>query len=266
MVYVQTSKGPQSIGASPGLLVPWPREGPGESPQTLQNLFQFCKRFGHPKRFLKWSQNKLQKNKRLINDWIPCFLGFGVFQVPLGSLPGPSCALLDGLGLQTPEKQSVFRFLQMQVFGALKLSLALLATSWPLVGRSGLKTDPQNVFESCPKYVRKLSKKRNPKNDPKQNTTMARLQPLKPLQNYPKMAPGLPKTNHRPKERPTQVQDNPRQPKTGPRQCQGNPKQDRSKLLQLLLLLRAQENQESCTTRCCESVPRELKMGQARPR
>ena len=46
------------------------------------------------------------------------------------------------------------RFLHMQVFGT--VLMALLARSWPLLGRSGPKMGPSNSSKSCPKVVQKL--------------------------------------------------------------------------------------------------------------
>ena len=47
----------------------------------------------------------------------------------------------------------------MQVFGTLKLLIAFLGASWPLLGRSGPKTGPQNGPQSNPKVAQKLVQK-----------------------------------------------------------------------------------------------------------
>ena len=54
--------------------------------------------------------------------------------MPLGSLLGLSKALLRTSGPRRPEKTfSFLRFLKIQVFGSLKLSMALLGSSWLLL-------------------------------------------------------------------------------------------------------------------------------------
>ena len=56
--------------------------------------------------------------------------GFGALWVPLGSLLGSLEALLGGLRTQKPSKTGGFlRFLKMQLFGSLKLLMALLGSS-----------------------------------------------------------------------------------------------------------------------------------------
>ena len=56
-----------------------------------------------------------------------------------------------------------FRFLQMQVFGYLKLSMALLGSSWPLLGPIWSQNGPQNALQNCPKVVQKMVQKTTPK-------------------------------------------------------------------------------------------------------
>ena len=73
------------------------------------------------------------------------FLGFGALWVPLGSLLGPLEALLGGLWTQKLEKNCGFlRFLKMQLFGSLKLLMALLGSSCFFLGKSGPKMGFQN--------------------------------------------------------------------------------------------------------------------------
>ena len=84
-------------------------------------------------------------------------LGFGALWVPLGSLLGPLEALLGGLWTQKPSKTECFlRFLKRQLFGSLKLLIALLGSSCPLFGRSGPKMGPnktpKNAQKRKPKY------------------------------------------------------------------------------------------------------------------
>ena len=95
----------------------------------------------------------------LITFWI-FFGGFGALWVPLGSLLGALEALLGGLRTQKPSKTGGFlRFLKMQLFGSLKLLMALLGSSCPLFGRSGPKVGPKMVPKSGPKSDQKVGQK-----------------------------------------------------------------------------------------------------------
>ena len=61
------------------------------------------------------------------------------------------------------EKLNVFlRFLQMQVFGSLKLSMALLGSSWPLLGPIWSQNSPQNGPQNGPKVVQQMVQKTTP--------------------------------------------------------------------------------------------------------
>ena len=51
----------------------------------------------------------------------------------------------------------------MQVFGFLKLSMALLGSSWPLLGPIWSQNGPQNGPRNCPKVVQKMVQKTTPK-------------------------------------------------------------------------------------------------------
>ena len=44
----------------------------------------------------------------------------------------------------------------MQVFGSLKLSMALLGSSWPLLGPIWSQNGPQHGPQNCPKVVQKI--------------------------------------------------------------------------------------------------------------
>ena len=84
--------------------------------------------------------------------------GFGALWVPLGSLLGSLEALLGGLRTQKPSKTEGFlRFLKMQLFGSLKLLMALLGSSCPLFGRSDPKMGPKIVPKNAPKKKPRLS-------------------------------------------------------------------------------------------------------------
>jgi hypothetical protein len=54
-------------------------------------------------------------------------------------------------------------FLQMQVFGYLKLSMALLGSSWPLLGPIWSQNGPQNGPQNGQKVVQKMVQKTTPK-------------------------------------------------------------------------------------------------------
>ncbi len=70
----------------------------------------------------------------------------------------------EASGPQKPSKTEGFlRFLQMQVFGSLKLSMALLGSSWPLLGPIWSQNGPQNGPQNCPKVVQKVVQKTTPK-------------------------------------------------------------------------------------------------------
>ena len=82
----------------------------------------------------------------------------------LGCLLGAVLGLLrlswEASGPQKPKKTLGFlRFLQMQVFGYLKLSMALLGSSWPLLGPIWSQNGPQNGPKSNLKNVQKLVQK-----------------------------------------------------------------------------------------------------------
>ena len=50
----------------------------------------------------------------------------------------------------------------MQVFGYLKLSMALLGSSWPLLGPIWSQNGPQNGPQNCQKVVKKMVEKTTP--------------------------------------------------------------------------------------------------------
>ena len=87
----------------------------------------------------------------------------------LGCLLGAVLGLLrlswEASGPQKLEKTiSFLRFLQMQVFGYLKLSMALLGSSWPLLGPIWSQNGPQNGPQNCQKVVKKIVEKTTPEN------------------------------------------------------------------------------------------------------
>ena len=81
----------------------------------------------------------------------------------LGAVLGFLRLFWDASGPQKPQKTEGFlRFLQMQVFGSLKLSMALLGSSWPLLGPIWSQNGPQNGPQNCPKVVQKVIQKTTP--------------------------------------------------------------------------------------------------------
>ena len=99
----------------------------------------------------------------LITFWI-FWGGFEALWVPLESLLGSLEALLGGLRTQKPSNTGGFlRFLKMQLFGSLKLLMALLGSSCPLFGRSGPKMASKMAPKSDPKSDQKVVQKMTPK-------------------------------------------------------------------------------------------------------
>ena len=79
--------------------------------------------------------------------------------VSLRSLLGPLEVLLKASGSKNTKKLNGFlRFLKMQLFGSLKLLMALLGSSCPLFGRSGPKMGPNKVPKNAHQRNQKLSK------------------------------------------------------------------------------------------------------------
>ena len=66
-------------------------------PKVVTFLVSFLSRFGPQHGPQNGPTNSQKKYKQRFHYWICCFLVFGALQVPLGSLLGPSEAVLDGL-------------------------------------------------------------------------------------------------------------------------------------------------------------------------
>ena len=106
------------------------------------------------------SQN-CSKNSPTINCFGPIFrtLFYEVlklFKCLLGAFLSLWCSSWEASGPQKPLKNILFlRFLQMQLFGSLKLWMALLDPSWLLLGpiwsQNGPEHDPKKMPKSCPK-------------------------------------------------------------------------------------------------------------------
>ena len=83
--------------------------------------------------------------------------------MPLESLLGLPKALLGCLWTPKTLKNICFsRFLQIQLFGFLKLSMALLGSSWHLLAPIWSPNGPQNGFQNCFKVVQKMVQKTTP--------------------------------------------------------------------------------------------------------
>ena len=83
----------------------------------------------------------------------------------LGAVLGLLRLSWEASGPQKPEKTLGFlRFLQMQVFGYLKLLMALLGSSWPFLGPIWSQNGPQNGPQNYQKVVQKMVEKPTPEN------------------------------------------------------------------------------------------------------
>ena len=83
----------------------------------------------------------------------------------LGAFLGFLRLFWDASGPQKPLKTFGFlRFLQKQLFGSFKLLIALLGSSWPLLGpiwsQNGPQNGPQNCLKVVPKIVQKMASKK----------------------------------------------------------------------------------------------------------
>ena len=80
------------------------------------------------------------------------FWGLGVLWVSFGSLLGPLDSLLGGpKSEKMPTVPHENHFFENAVFGSLKLLMVLLGSSWPLLGRSGLRMGSKMGSKSSPK-------------------------------------------------------------------------------------------------------------------
>ena len=112
----------------------------------------FCLSFFLP----KWAPKLVQFFMIFGSNFGSLFWGLGFLWVSFGSLLGPLEALLRGLCSQKPLKTKGFlRFLNMQFFASLKLLMALLGSSWPLLG----SLVPKWIPKWAPKVFQKVTKK-----------------------------------------------------------------------------------------------------------
>ena len=92
-----------------------------------------------------------------VQFWIPFFGVLELFGCLLGAFLGFLRLSWEASGPKNLEKLKVFfRFLKMQLFGSLRLLMALLGSSCPLFGRSGPRMDPEMVTKSGPKSDEKV--------------------------------------------------------------------------------------------------------------
>ena len=121
---------------------------------------QFWNQFGVPKLL-----QKLSKKCVLWDPFLePFFGGLEAHQVPLGSLLEPLMLILGSLWTPKPQKNNGFSmFFQIQLFGSLKLSMAILDPSWLLIGPIWSENGPDNDPKKYPKVVQKMVQKTAPK-------------------------------------------------------------------------------------------------------
>ena len=87
-----------------------------------------------------------------------------LFKCFLGAFLSLLCSSWEASGPQKPEKTNGFlSFLQMQLFGSLKLSMALLDLSWLLLGPIWSQNGPENGPKKYPKVFQKMVQKTAPK-------------------------------------------------------------------------------------------------------
>ena len=109
-------------------------------------------------------QNVSKISQDFFNFWAQFWIFLlGVLEL-FGFLLGAFLGLLrlswEASGPKNLQKLKVFlRFLKMQLFGSLKLLMALLGSSCPLFGRSGPKVGPKMVPKSGPKSDQKVGQK-----------------------------------------------------------------------------------------------------------
>ena len=93
----------------------------------------------------------------------PFFEVLKLFKCLLGAFLSLLCSSWEASGPQKHWKTNCFlRFLQMQLFGSLKFSMALLDPSWLLLGPIWSQNGPENGPPKYPKVVQKRSKKLPP--------------------------------------------------------------------------------------------------------
>ena len=94
----------------------------------------------------------------------PFFEALELLGCLLGAFLGFLRLFWDASGPQKPLKTySFLRFLQMQLFGSLKFSMALLDPSWLLLGPIWSQNSPENGPKNYPKVVQKIVQKTAPK-------------------------------------------------------------------------------------------------------
>ena len=140
----------------------------------------------------------------------------------------------------------------MQLFGSLKVLMALLGSSCPLLGRSGPKMGPKMGPKSGPKSDQKVVQKMTPKMTKKS----ANFGPQNGPQNGPRRRSLLTGQKYRssqkalfPKMAPRWPQDGPRWPQDGPEMAQDGPRCLQDGRYNLAEELTACVNAGSCASR-----------------
>ena len=94
----------------------------------------------------------------------PFFEVLKLFKCLLGAFLSLLCSSWEASGPQKHWKTNCFlRFLQMQLFGSLKFSMALLDPSWLLLGPIWSQNGPENGPPKYLKVVQKFVQKTDPK-------------------------------------------------------------------------------------------------------
>ena len=153
-------------GASP-TKVPGP-EAPRKGPKTVNFGVHFCSPFEAIFRAEMSSKNGPRMAPKIVNFvvYVRMFFshGFGALRVPPGSLLGPLEAFLGGL--EKEKMQTVLHenhFFEIALFRFLKLLMALLRSSRPLLGPICSQNGPKMSPKSAPKNYQKVFQKMTPK-------------------------------------------------------------------------------------------------------
>ena len=109
-------------------------------------------------------QNGAKIGPKIANFWVPFWIPFFEVLELFGCLLGAFLGLLRlsweaSRAKKCRQSNAKTTFLKMQLFGSLKLLMALLGSSCPLFGRSGPKVGPKMVPKSGPKSDQKVGQK-----------------------------------------------------------------------------------------------------------
>ena len=121
---------------------------------------RFWSQFGVPKLLQKWTKKCV-----LWDPFLEPFLEvLKFFKCLLGAFLSLLCSSWEASGPQKPQKTYSFSmFFQIQLFGSLKLSMAILDPCWLLLGPIWSQNGPENDPKKYPKVVQKKIQKTAPK-------------------------------------------------------------------------------------------------------